>query len=240
MDAAEKHEARKAELDTRRQNYWEEAELMEMQPEYQAPVLKADEWGVLDVVEHPSCPFGDRKGPAWPWEECSRTAGYYTDHEGTGACYRHGGNFGRERAKGAILMAMAYADEMNVSPWEAMMSQIRLLANQVAWLRIRVYEAEEKYGAAGLRPGGEGWDWVAMLEARGERLAKVAKMAVDAGIAATLIRQAELEGENMMKAAIAGMDAAGVQGEAREKLLDVMSRTIVELETNLNVQLTSS
>lgn len=237
MDAGERHEARKAGLETRLRGYWEEAELMEMQPQYEGPVLKADEWGVLDVVEHPLCPHWWQRGSAWPFERCGNVAGYYTDHEGAGNCYRHNGNIGRERAKGAILMTLAYADEMQMSPWEAMLSQVRLLANQVAWLRLRVHEVEKVHGVEGLRPGGVGWDWVALLDARGERLAKTAKMAVDAGVASMLVRQIEMEADNMMKAALAGLDAAGIEGAQREKMLDSMSQTLIELESQTRVQM---
>lgn len=244
MDAGELHEKRKAALDKRKRGYWEDAELEAMQPEYQHPTLRRDEWGILEVVGMPLCPVMDEKGmkrtTRTTLHPCTRPAGDYTNHEGTGPCRKHGGHFGVGNARGAILMAMAYADEMNVSPWEAMLSQVRLLANQVAWLRARVYEAEAIGGHEAVMPGGIGWNAVAMLEARGDRLAKVAKMAVDAGIASMMVKQIELEAENMMKAALAGLDAAGIEGDQRERLLDAMSEKLLALETNLNVQLTSS
>lgn len=229
MNAADLHESRKAALPTRLRSYWEEAELAEMQPEYVGPVLKADEWGILDVVTPAPCPGFDQKYSTLPAEMCKRDAGHNTVHPGVGMCFYHNGYFGRELHKGAILMALAYADEMNVSPWEAMLSQCRLLANQVAWLRVRVYEVEKAYGAAGLRPGGEGWDWVAMLEARGDRLAKVAKMAIDCGIAERIVQQIEMDADVMMKATLAGLEAAGIEGEARERMLDTMSSTLLAL-----------
>lgn len=200
-----------------------------MQPSYEGPVMVADEWGVLDIVKPGPCPGWDQPYTTLPARLCTRTAGEATTHPGVGMCRDHGGYFGRELQKGAILMALAYADEMNLSPWEAMLSQVRLLANQVAWLRARVYEAEKTYGVSGLRPGGEGWDWVAMLEARGDRLAKVAKMCLDAGIQQQLVAQIELEADNMMKAALSGMDAAGLEGPAREKFLDAMSGELLRL-----------
>ena len=236
MNAADLHEARKAGLPTRLRSYWEDAELQQMQPDYIGPVLKADDWGILDVVTPAPCPGFDQKYSTLPAELCKRDAGHNTVHPGVGMCFYHNGYFGRELHKGAILMALAYADEMNVSPWEAMLSQCRLLANQVAWLRVRVYEIERQYGAPGLRPGGEGWDWVAMLEARGDRLAKVAKMCLDAGIQQQLVANIELEADNMMKAALAGMDAAGLEGEARERMLDGMSAKLLELTSGTGDQ----
>lgn len=236
MNAADEHEARKAALPTRLRSYWEDAELAAMQPSYEGPVLEADEWGVLDIVQAAPCPGFDQPYSTLPAKMCTREAGAGTSHPGVGMCRDHKGWFGRELIKGAIYMALAYADEMNVSPWEALLSQCRLLANQVAWLRMRVHEVEKQYGKEGLRPGGAGWDWVAMLEARGDRLAKVAKMCLDAGIQEKLVANIELEADNMMKAALSGMDAAGLEGEAREKFLDAMSTTLLALTSGTGDQ----
>lgn len=229
MNAADEHEARKAALPTRLRSYWEDAELEAMQPTYEGPVFERDEWGVLDIVQAAPCDGFDQPYTSLPARMCTKSAGYRTPHSGVGKCFDHGGWFGRELQKGAILMALAYADEMNVSPWEAMLSQCRLLANQVAWLRARVYEVEKNYGVEGLRPGGEGWDWVAMLEARGDRLAKVAKMAIDCGIAERTVQQIEMDATIMMKATIAGLDAAGIEGDARDRMLDAMSSSLLAL-----------
>lgn len=236
MNSADLHEARKASLPKRLRKYWEEAEFQQMQPDYEGPVLQADDWGVLDVVTTPLCPGFDQPYTSLPATMCKWPAGHLTAHIGVGMCFYHNGYFGRELQKGAILMALAYADELNVSPWEALLSQCRLLANQVAWLRTRVYEIEQVHGVEGLRPGGVGWDWVAMLEARGDRLAKVAKMCLDAGIQQQLVASIELEADNMMKAALAGMDAAGLEGEAREKMLDTMSSTLLSLTSGTGDQ----
>lgn len=236
MNAADLHEARKAALPTRLRGYWEDAELEAMQPSYEGPVMQADEWGVLDIVKAAKCAGFDQPYTSLPARMCEKDAGHRTPHLGVGMCFDHGGWFGRELQKGAIYMALAYADEMNVSPWEAMLSQCRLLANQVAWLRVRVYEAEKVGGVEALRPGGDAWDWVAMLEARGDRLAKVAKMCLDAGIQQQLVASIELEADNMMKATLAGMDAAGLEGPAREKMLDAMSTTLLALTSGTGDQ----
>jgi hypothetical protein len=232
-NAADLHEERKAGLPTRLRGYWEDAELQAMQPSYEGPVFEQDEWGVLTVVQPPTCPGFTQKYTSLPADMCAREAGYLTDHAGVGMCFYHNGYFGRELKKGAILMALAYADEMNVSPWDALLGQCRLLSNQVAWLRARVYEAEKAYGPPGLRPGGEGFDWVMMLEARGDRLAKVAKMCVDAGIQERLVQQIEMEADTMMKSALAGLDALALEGDARERFLEVMSEKMLELTSGI-------
>lgn len=127
-------------------------------------------------------------------------------------------------------MAMLFADEMQVTPWEALLSQVRLLANQVRWLRYRVESAEREYGVDAIKPGGEGWDWVCLLESRGDRLAKVSKMAIDAGVATRLVRQVELEAEHMVTAALETFDRLGIHGPKRDEALEFMGNRLMELE----------
>jgi hypothetical protein len=230
LNTADRHEKWRSALTWQMPARWDEAELMEMQPHYEGPVLEADEWGVLLVKEAPRCPKWKQRGPAWPYERCKNIAGYRTVHEGAGYCYRCKGDQGAPLRVGAILMGMAYADEMRTTPWEALLGQLQLLANQVQWLRLRVYEAERTGGAEALRPGGSGFDWVMMMEARGDRLAKTAKMCLDAGIAQQMVNKIEMDAEAMMKAALAGLDAAGIEGEKRETLLDAMSSKLLEIE----------
>lgn len=222
-------------LDTRRRGYWESAEEHVLQGDYEHPVVLRDEFGVCDVQPGLPCPHTTQKYSTLPPVPCLRGAGRGTMHEGVGMCSIHRGNYGRYRAQGAILTAMAYADEMNVTPWEALLSQVRLLANQVHFLRMRVANSEGEFGVDAVKPGGEGWDWVILLEARGDRLAKVAKMAIDAGVAERLVRQVELEADHMVTAAIAMMDRLGIYGAQREEALEVMGNELLRLEAGENV-----
>lgn len=225
-------------LNTRMQNHWDAAELAANQPEYEEPQTgKLDIGGFVtaEVVGAPLCTYWGQKGPAWPYEQCKRTAGHKTNHEGVGLCWQHGGHTGAGKIQGAVLMAIAYAEELQVTPWEALLSQVRLLANQVEWLRIRVIDAEKDKGEAAIRPGGDSWDLVVLLEARGERLAKTAKMAIDAGVAERLVKQIELEAEAMFRAAVAGLDAAGIEGALREKMLAGMAGKMLEIEAEQKV-----
>lgn len=225
-------------MTTRQLKHWDDALYTAAQPDYTDPVtelLDIGGWKTVEIVDGGCCIFWGQKGPAWPFEQCTKRAGQGTDHEGVGLCYEHGGIYGVGKVQGAILMANAYAQELNVTPWEALLSQVRLLANQVEWLKIRVRDAESKGNDAAIRPGGPDYDWVLMLEARGERLAKVSKMAIDAGVAERLVKQIELEAEAMFRAALTGLDAAGIEGEAREKFLASMSGKLLEIEAEHKV-----
>jgi len=221
-------------LDTRRRGYWEDAEHQVLQFDYEHPRVVRDEFGVCDIVPGLKCPHTTQKYSTLPPVQCSRGAGRATIHEGVGMCSIHGGNTGRFKAQGAILTAMAFADEMNVTPWEALLSQVRLLANQVRWLRVRVEYAEAEHGVDGIKPGGPGWDWVVLLEARGDRLAKVSKMAIDAGVAQQLVRQIELESDHMVTAALLTFDRLGIFGAQRDEALEFMSDELLRLEAKAN------
>lgn len=242
MNAADEYEAYQAKLPTWTRKHWAAAELAQMQPHYDHPGLSRDEYGVIFISRKTPCPGRRKKAPgwwqtegeAWPTEPCKNTAGYRTTHEGFGSCYRCNGHIGSRLKQGAILMALAYADELNVSPWEALMSQCRLLANQVEWLRVLVYQYEREGGVEALKPGGDGWWAVDLMEQRGDRLAKVAKSCIDAGIAKQLVEQVTLEGEAMAKAAVTALDALGLTAGQRDQFMEVMSRELLELESGLD------
>src|SRR5688572_24510454 len=202
-----------------KRKYWDAAELEYNQPEFERPEVIADEFGILDIVPGLACPHISRKYSTWPAVRCDWRAGRGTAHEGIGLCSRHKGGTGIGAGEGAVLMAMLFADEMQVSPWEALLSQVRLLANQVRWLRYRVEAAEMEDGADAIKPDGSGWHWVCMLEARGDRLAKVSKMAIDAGVAQQLVSQLNLEADRMAQAVLEMCDRLGIMGEQRDEAM---------------------
>lgn len=223
--------------------HWEEAAFVEMQPTYERPETTTLDLGGFVTVE---VPVGDKAirclqyeaGPAQrghsnrrSWIQCKRAAGQGTDHEGVGLCYMHDGWRGRGLAQGAILMAMAYGDELNVTPWQALLQQVRSLANQVAYCQAKVIEGEKAHGAESLLPGGKTYEWVAMLESRGDRLAKVSKMTIDAGVAKMMATQLNLEAQIMYKSANAALDSVpGMTQDMRERALEIMANTARQLE----------
>lgn len=222
-------------LNWRKREAWEKSAALVAQPDYESPALEKDAFGCLWPVMGTACPHWEQPYSTLPAVRCERQAGRGTAHEGVGLCSLHGGHYGRGKNEGAVLMAMLFADEMNVTPWEALLSQVRLLANQVRWLRVRVENAEREFGVDAIKPGGEGWDWVCLLESRGDRLAKVSKMAIDAGVAERLVRQVELEADHMVTAALETLELAGVTGKARDAALEFMGRRLIELEQGENM-----
>lgn len=65
---------------------------------------------------------------------CPRFAGESTPHYGAGTCGMHRGNLAYERALGAWLMAHGFAQQLDVSPWEALLLSVRIAAGKVAYI----------------------------------------------------------------------------------------------------------
>lgn len=221
-------------LSTRQRSYFDEAELLSVQSYYDEPEVRVDEAGVCEIVDTGLLCIGGEVRGAQGWIECTNPAGYLTDHAGVGHCRYHGGHFGKNLAIGVWLMAQAYAQELNVTPWEALLQQVRMLAGQVAYLQQKVGWLEREFGADAIAPGGAAWEWVELLEKRGDRLARVAKMAIDAGVAERLVRQVELEAELMLKATTHALDAIGVTGDDKERALELIGMKMLELEAEQN------
>lgn len=121
---------------------------------------------------------------------------------------------------GMELARVAYTQGRRVTPWDALLEEVHSLAGQVAWLEDQIARSSREAVQAAalegvsvdpgeaLRPGGLAFDWVVMRDARGDRLAKVAKMAIDAGVAERMIQQVELSGRLLFDSARLGLEQA--------------------------------
>lgn len=93
-------------------------------------------------------------------------------------------------------MAHALARELDVTPWDALLGEVRRTAGAVAWLDQKVAAAVDDDA---LRPGGECWDWVKMRDKERNWLGRVSKMAVDAGVSAMLVSRETAAGEELAR-----------------------------------------
>jgi hypothetical protein len=133
-------------------------------------------------------------------------------------------------------MAHAYAVARQTTPWQALLDELNDLAGQVAWLNQKIGVVGMVEGDEALRPGGEAFDWVEMRDARGDRMAKVAKMCIDAGVAERMVQQVELQGALMMEAAKRAAGKLGLSEEQEFALVAGMARVVVELEQEQQAQ----
>ncbi len=144
---------------------------------------------------------------------CQAPAGRGTEHEGWGRCAGHGGNTYRGRVEAGWMMAHAFAAQLNVSPWDALLLAVRIAAGKVAYTEQVLADAADDRELDGRwardengilvdpttgEPLGVGafrdrsW-WVAKNEYWTRELAKTAKMAIDAGVAERLVEAQVLQ-----------------------------------------------
>lgn len=148
---------------------------------------------------------------SWAGRRCPRIAGQGTNHVGAGKCLVHGGAKRYGRAYGAWLMAHAFGVELNLTPWDALLKAVRIAAGKVAYCEWVIGQAtsdlelEGRFGRTEdgilLHPdtgeplgAGQFRDlsfWVKQSELWHDRMAKTAKMAIDAGVAKWQIEKAE-------------------------------------------------
>jgi hypothetical protein len=112
---------------------------------------------------------------------------------------------------------------MNVSPWEALLGQLYLLQGQVVWLTAKVGEAHSDEALMSWEPDGYA-RWVEMLEARGDRLTKVAKMAIDAGIAQQMVNAIEDDAQRLYIATKAAAKRLGLDEDRELELVSAIAQ----------------
>lgn len=151
---------------------------------------------------------------------CKTPAGWGTDHFGFGPCKKHGGLLPSVRQSAREAMALAELRFMGVAldvePTDALLTCVRTAAGHLAYLTRKVEEVP---------PGGELQQapnqngqvlhvWARLQQDAIERLARVCKMALDAGVAERRVRLAERAGQQIAAAierALEGMDLSNAQ-----------------------------
>lgn len=144
-------------------------------------------------------------------------------------------------------MAHAYAAlRRDLTPWDALLEVVQSMGAQVAFLRQKVGEVARVGGddsllQADVERGGAS-RWVEMLRDREIELARVAKMAVDAGVAQVLVARVQLQGELMYRAAQEGVAdavralALPLDEEQQLEVVASIARRVVVLEDDQNRQ----
>ncbi len=126
-------------------------------------------------------------------------------------------------------MAHGFAKALDVTPWEALLTAVKIAAGRVAFIEAKLSTATEDTQLMG--DGDMAW-WVRQAEIWHDRMAKVAKMAIDAGVAERMVRQVELEAEMMMLATTRTFTELGLDESTRERALGIMARELLALEAS--------
>lgn len=179
------------------------------------------------IIQEPTC-----TGVLSNGSRCKNHSGFRTSHDGWGVCWRHGGNTKYERARGAWLMAHAVAKELDISPWECLFGEVRRSAGEVAFYDAKVAQAPSDDALLG-----EYSPWVKKWEESRKRLARAAKLAIDAGVAERLVAQVEENARTLNAVLMATLSAPELElsdsqidaarGVLRRELLALGSSTSV-------------
>lgn len=190
----------------------------------------------------PPC-FARITGGVRAGELCGRYAGAGTDHRGVGRCWQHGGRDEEGRREAAWIVGHAFARQLDISPWEGLLVAVKIAAGRVAFIEGKLATAtedrqlepplKESISEAGRTHDHQGTNlhhWVKQAEYWTDRLAKVSRLAIDAGVAERVVRQLELEAQLMLRATNLTLDELGLGDEERSRALVIMSRNLLKLE----------
>lgn len=192
--------------------------------------LAQEEWEKCDGQLSQTCDAPISRGPL-AGKMCPKPAGQGTAHVGFGRCIAHRGVHRKEMAYGGWLMAHAYAQARDTTPWDALLEELRDLTGQVLWLNEKIGTAQDDDD---IRPGGTHWDWVVMRDERGKRRAQVAQVAIACGVAERLVQHVELQADLVYKAAQLTARDLGLDDDATLKLLQTLARNVSEVEKHHN------
>lgn len=166
---------------------------------------------------------------------CCHPKGFRTGHAGSGNCFLHGGSTQNGRKAAEREMQMAALRKLGVpvetDPQQALLSQVWEAAGNVAFLRGRVQELETPpltlaeagvsdqalprlYGPDHLGDNRPHVLWSMYNEER-ERLAKICKLAIDAGIAERSIAIAEQQADAMVAVVARVLDSMALSPDQR-------------------------
>lgn len=171
---------------------------------------------------------------------CRNKAGAGTPHRGVGLCWQHEGSRTRE---GAWIMAHAFARALDCTPWEGLLTAVKIAAGRVAFIEHKLSRADvdrqlEPPDKNGISEAARTEDqqgtnlhyWVKQAELWHDKLAKVSKLAIDAGVAERLVRQLELEARIMLQATHRTLDELGFSDDEKQRAVVIMSRNLLALE----------
>lgn len=178
---------------------------------------------------------------------CGHEAGWGTDHPGTGQCKKHGGSTPNGVKSAARTIAVTMGAPIDISPHEALLTCVRITAGEVAYCTLRIQElAPEEYvghpesyvqevGKDGTkditRRGTPALHvWISVRQEAMDRLARYAKMALDAGVEERRVRVAEGMATMLAPVLDAIFKELQLSPKQREAAPAILERNLVTLE----------
>lgn len=178
---------------------------------------------------------------------CELTAGMYTDHLGWGKCSFHGGNTPTLRTSAARYMGGEVIERMSnayglggpveISPQEALLQEVRRSAGHVGFLQDRINMFELNLGTEVLPEAKR--ELIELYQKERLMLAKIAKAAVDAGIAQERVQLEREKGVKLVEVLREVFDGLGLSLE-QQRLLPILVpaalRKLTEPQTTMQLE----
>jgi hypothetical protein len=160
---------------------------------------------------------------------CRKFAGEGTDHLGWGRCKYHLGNTPAHKkhaiAQEAKRRAVAFGEPVDIDAGTALIAVLQLSAGHLAWLRYSLSFEDDKtsHNAQVL---------LRMYDDERDRVARIAKAALDAGVAERQVRLAERVGAELAEVLGAVFDdaALALTQKQRARLPEVLRRHLTALD----------
>lgn len=173
-----------------------------------------------------------------PYDECTRPAGWGTDHPGIGRCKLHGGRTPDHnkaaQAEQARRDVELFAGPKDIHPATALLELVQWTAGEVDYWRARVRDLEEHdltWGVTKVKEGGDdrgtteeakpAIEYALLIEAS-NRLEKYSTAALKAGVDAALVRIAESQGARLFDAIEQILAALGLTPEQAARVPEVV------------------
>jgi hypothetical protein len=125
-------------------------------------------------------------------------------------------------------VAHVIAAELELDPMQALLLCVRRAGAWAAFYTSKLAEVGPEDDAA-LAPGGAAYHWVEAAERVTSQLARYSTMAINAGVAALLVQQAQVEGETIARVLNAAMEAAGLSEEQEQSMRAALRSALLEV-----------
>jgi hypothetical protein len=160
---------------------------------------------------------------------CRAFAGQGTEHPGVGTCRFHLGNTKTHQVSAvrseAQRRAIQFGQPVHVEPTEALLAVLHLSAGHLQWIKDEIAATEDKQGF-------DSQVLMRMWDDERDRVARVAKAALDCGVAERAVKLAETYGQQLaqvLRAVFMDPELA-LTAVQHERLPDLLRRHLGALE----------
>jgi hypothetical protein len=117
---------------------------------------------------------------------------------------------------------------MDLDPMQALLLCVRRAGAWAAFYTSKLAQVDPDDDAA-LAPGGSAYHWVEAAERVTSQLARYSTMAINAGVAALLVQQAQVEGETIARVLNAALEAAGLSDEQEQRARAALRSALLQV-----------